>query len=283
MSHASLRTQAIALVCLFLLTLGLIRESLKLADGKLHLWALDVGQGDAILLRTPRGKTVLVDGGPDLSVLQHLGQHLSFFRRRIDLLILTHPDKDHISGFPEIVRRYHVGHVMLTGVEHDSARYVELVDLLDQADIPLIVSDPKQDIDLGDGVILDILFPDAATMDPDMETNRSSIMLRVLYGNQAILLTGDGDAWTEAQVLATGADVQSDILKLGHHGSKTSTSTGFLLAVNPRLAIVSAGRGNSYGHPHREVIDRLEKRDIPVRSTMEEGTVELILDGTLQP
>lgn len=255
--------------------LGLLRESRRLADGKLHLYVLNIGQGDAILLRTPRGRHILIDGGPDLTVLEELGKHLSYFRRRIDLLVLTHPDKDHVAGLPEAVRRHHIDRVMLTGVERALPRYAELIDVLDERNNPLIVPNPQEDIDLGDGVLIDVLWPDAATMDPGMETNRSSIVLRILYGPHAVMLTGDADEWTETQILASGAPVRSTVLKLGHHGSRTSTATSFLLAVQPMLAIVSAGKDNAYGHPHPSILARLKSLGIPVRSTMEEGTIEL--------
>jgi competence protein ComEC len=238
---------------------------------------LDVDQGDAILLISPSGKQILIDGGRDLAPLSHLGRILPLTDRTIELLVLTHPDLDHVAAFPELLKRYRIGAVLLTGVAAKAPAYEVFLQRLKDQNIPLLFADPALDLDLGDGLVLDIVWPPPGLLGKTVpNTNDTSIVMRALYRDHEILLTGDVEEKGEAGILASGADISADILKVGHHGSKTSSTTGFLLEVNPRLAIVSAGRDNDYGHPHAVVMKRFESMGIPVRVTAEEGTVSLI-------
>ncbi|MDB4978906.1 MAG: metallo-beta-lactamase family protein [Candidatus Peribacteria bacterium] len=276
-SRSSLSGLLVSLILAALTGFGGYQISL-LPDGKLHAYFLDVGQGDSIFLVSPSGKQILVDGGPDLSTLEQMAKHMPFFDKSIDLVILTHPDKDHISAFPEVLKRYNVKQVMLTGVEHSIGQYDAFIDAISRQQIPVLLADPKKDIRIGDGLVLDIIWPNAATMDPHTVTNATSIVMRVLYKQHSILLTGDIEKVTENQILATGAYIHSDILKVAHHGSKTSSSTGFLLAVSPQLAVISVGKDNQFGHPSPSVITRYAAMHIPVRTTMDEGTIGIVLE-----
>ncbi|OGJ54674.1 hypothetical protein A3D11_00085 [Candidatus Peribacteria bacterium RIFCSPHIGHO2_02_FULL_49_16] len=261
-----------------LLTLSTLELS-KLPDGDLHLHLLDVGQGDSILLTTPSGKHILIDGGPNLSVLEHLGTYLPFFDRHIDLLILSHPNQDHLTAFPEITKRYSIGSILLTGAPFDLARYDALITQIRERNIPVIVADPKKDIAMGDGVLIDVLWPPQKLRETFLNNeNELSIIARILYKEHSILLTGDIEHGGEVAILQSGADSDSTILKVAHHGSKSSSSTGFLLAASPDLALISAGKNNPYGHPNKKVIERLEAMGIEVRSTIKDGTVSLILE-----
>lgn len=255
------------------------RELSLQPDGKLHVHFLDVGQGDAIFLVTPLGKQVLVDGGPDLSALEHLGEVMPFMDRRIDLVVLTHPDADHVTALPQVIERYQIDAVMLTGVEHGSGRYDAFLSMIKDHDVDVLLPDPQKDLNLGDGVILDIIWPDesvAGTHPKDQ--NALSITMRVLYNNHAIMLAGDIEKSAEAEILASGTDVRSEVLKAGHHGSRTSSSTGFLLAVAPDTIIISAGEDNSFGHPHPEVLERFAMINADVLNTAKEGTISLVFD-----
>ncbi|TSC60043.1 MAG: competence protein ComEC [Candidatus Peregrinibacteria bacterium Greene0416_62] len=247
--------------------LGLVTQELRiLPDGLLHAYILNVGQGDSILLVSPSGKQILIDGGPDLSALEGIGNHMSFFDRNIDLLVLTHPDLDHIAAFPEILRRYSVGAILLSGIETPQPQYQRLLSIATKQNIPVIIADPKKDIVLEDGLILDVLWPPHGTFGSQPKnTNNTSIVLRAIHGSSSILLTGDIEEPAERAILKTGADIQSTIFKVAHHGSKTSTSTGFLLVVDPKIAVVSLGKDNQFGHPHGDVLRRLEKAGIPIR------------------
>lgn len=265
------------LVLIGLLTLASL-ELTKLPDGNLHLHVLDVGQGDSILLTTPSGKHILVDGGPDLKTLEHLGHHLPFFGRRIDLLILSHPNQDHLSALPEVTKRYSVGAILLTGAPFDLTRYDALLAQVQKQNIPVVTADPDQDISMGDGVVIDVVWPPTKLPKDFLKNeNELSVVARVLYKNHKVLLTGDIEHGAEVSILQSGADVDSTILKVAHHGSKSSSSTGFLLATSPNLALISAGADNPYGHPHEEVVEKLERMGLKVRNTGEEGTVSITL------
>ena len=259
-----------------ILLLFLLREWSVAPDGRAHVFILDVGQGDAILLQSPSGKQVLIDGGPDTSVVRRLGEQMSFFDRTIDLLVLTHPDADHLTGLPEILRRYHIDRALLTGIEKDTVRYREFLSLLNRQQIPVTIADSRQDIDLGDGLILDIVWPtDSIFGTAPKAANNTSIVMRALHGSGSILLTGDIEKETEALILASGARIDTDILKVAHHGSRTSSMTGFVLATSPNLALISAGKDNPYGHPHPDVVTRYDFLRVPMRSTATEGTLEV--------
>lgn len=246
-------------------------------DGSLHTYVLDVGQGDSIFLISPSGKQILMDGGPDLSALEGIAGHMSFFDRTIDLLVLSHPDLDHIASFPEITERYRIGAILLSGIDTQQPQYQKLLTRIAEKNIPVIIADPKQDIVFEDGLTLDVVWPDHASRAQLKKVNDTSVVIRVLYKEGSMLLTGDIEEKAEDGILKTGADIRSNILKVAHHGSKTSTSTGFLLAVNPDLAVISVGGDNQFGHPHWGVMKRLEKVGIEVLRTDEMGEIHLVL------
>ena len=258
-------------VGLMAMVMVLVREIALLPDGKLHLHLLDVGQGDAALLVTPSGAQILIDGGPDLSTLSHLDALMPFLDRTIDLLVITHPDADHISALPDVLRRYDVAQVLMTGAEHSSGRYDALRAEIADSSIPVIHPDPAIDIVIG-SVVLDIVWPTPLYTG---SSNDQSIVLRVLYKEHSILLTGDIEEDAENAILASGANIESDILKVAHHGSRTSSSTGFLLAVDPDLGLISAGRDNRFGHPHEDVSSRFIHFSIPIKTTAREGVISM--------
>jgi competence protein ComEC len=269
---------------LFFLTALLIvawREHRVCPDGRVHAFILDVGQGDSIFIRGPSGQQVLIDGGPDNAALRAIAKRMSFFDRSLDLLVLTHPNTDHFASFPAILRRYEIGAVLLSGVAYDELPlYGEFLSLLDEKNTPVIPANPARDISLGGGLVFDVLWPlPAALVDPDEGGNDTSVVIKAIFGRDSMLLTGDIERAQEELILASGADIDAVVLKLAHHGSKTSTSTGFLLAVSPDLAVASAGKGNPFGHPHPEILRRLAHFGIPVKVTAEEGTVEVVMDG----
>ncbi len=264
---------SLAIMTFLISSILLCREISLLPDGTLHMHVLDVGQGDAIFFVTPSGKQILVDGGPDLSVLEHLGTFLPFFDRTIDLLVLTHADADHITAFPDIAERYHIEHILLNGSTQSSGRYDRLLAVLKESGTKVMLTDPTKDVDLGDGVTLDIVWPSLRNLSEFHSGNDLSVVLRVLYNGHSILLTGDIEERAEAAILRSGADVRADVLKVPHHGSKTSSSTRFLLAVDPEIAIISVGRNNRFGHPHPDVTDRYRAFGIRTKTTADVGVV----------
>ncbi|MDO8649444.1 MAG: MBL fold metallo-hydrolase [Candidatus Peregrinibacteria bacterium] len=261
-----------------------IHELVRVGDGKTHVYILDVDQGDSIFIVSPTGKQILVDGGPNLTALEHLGRLMPALDRSLDLVVLTHPDLDHLVAIPEVVERYRIGGIVLTGIAVSNPRYQRLLTEIEERHIPVLLADPRADIDLGDGVLLDTVWPEAGLLGRTVKApNDTSVVMRLFTGSQSILLTGDIEKDAEEDILRSGVDIRSTILKVAHHGSKTSSSTGFLLAVNPDRAVISVGRDNSFGHPHPSVLERYRHFGIPVETTVEEGTIEIEMNPAGSP
>lgn len=258
----------------------LVREILLSGDGTTWVHTLSVGQGDSILIVSPSGSQILIDGGPNLSLLEHLGKHLPFFDRHIELLIFTHPDADHIAALPSVLKRYSVGAVLLTGIKKDSGRYQAILSAITSQNIPVLFPENQKDIHFSDGLILDIVAPEHSLLNKEVaKANDTSIVLRLMYGKDTMLFTGDIEEIAEQKILESGADLRSTIIKVAHHGSRTSSSTGFLLAVQPEAAIISSGKNNQFGHPHLDVLERYRHFKIPTRDTAREGTISLRFTG----
>ena len=236
---------------------------------------LDVGQGDAILIEGPTGVNVLVDGGRDRSVLRELPKQLGFFDRSIDVVVATHPDADHISGLSDVLERYRVSYVIDPGITTDTSNFLRLESAIDAEHVERVLARSGQRLLLGGGAYADILYPDKDVSKGD--TNDGSIIMGVVYGTTEFLLTGDAPSFVEDRL--RGA-LRSDVLKAGHHGSRTSTSATFLASVQPEVVIISAGKDNTYGHPHQDVLDRIATAGARVLSTIEEGTIEFESNGT---
>lgn len=276
--------EALLLLVLILL-LGNGSVALLYAKGtsprELTVSFLDVGQGDAILIEGPTGIELLVDGGKDRSVLRELPRVMGPLDRSIDMVLATHPDADHIGGLPDVLARYRVSSVLMPARGTDSpqaARFADAIAKEPNASGRIVES--GQRIHLGGGAYADVLYPDenAATL---RETNDASVMLRVVYGETEFLLTGDAPAWAEDRVVKTYGDkLRSDVLKAGHHGSRTSTGDMLLAATDPTYVVVSAGKDNSYGHPHEEVVARVLRAGATVLSTIDSGTITFSTNGT---
>ncbi|MAZ56257.1 hypothetical protein CL653_00490 [bacterium] len=239
---------------------------------------LAVGQGDAIFITTPSGKQILIDGGRDSRLLSSLRGHLSFFDRSVDLLISTHPDLDHIGGLIEFLPRYKVSNIIYTEAMGNSKESDSYHDLVVQETSNIFLARKGQVVDMGDGVTITILSP---TYDPSLlDSNAGSIVVLLEYGNTGFMLTGDAPQAIENYLVDIFGDrLEADVLKLGHHGSKTSTSQIFLDTVSPIYAIVSAGKNNTYGHPHEEVVERIEDSGAAILSTIEGEDVSFLSDG----
>jgi len=220
---------------------------------------LDVGQGDALFIESPTGTQILVDGGPPRKILNQLSRVVSPFDRSIDAIIITNPDADHIAGFLDVLKIYKVDSVFESGTLTDSKTYQNLKDEINKNNIPSILARRGMKLNLGGGVFIDILFPDRYVS--SWSTNDGSIVARLTYGDTKIMLTGDASVKTEKIILEENSQEQlkSNILKVGHHGSRTSTSLEFLKVINPSYAFISDGKDNKYGHPHKEILDELNQ------------------------
>lgn len=250
----------------------------KQSSDVLTVYFLDVGQGDAIFINSPEHNRVLIDGGKNRKVLSELGQILPFSDRRIDVVIATHPDLDHIGGLPEVISQYEVGMFLESGVESKNSIDDELKKRVGEKNIPELLARRGMVVNLGDGVKLQILFPNQEVT--NWETNRASVVGKLVYGDKSFLLTGDSPIAIENVLLSLDREfLDVDVLKAGHHGSHTSTSFSFAEATSPEYVVISAGKDNTYGHPHKEVLDILKKVGAKIVSTAESGTIKFQTDG----
>lgn len=239
---------------------------------------LDVGQGDAIFVETLNKKQMLIDGGPDLSILERLGRIMPFYDRYIDVVLLTHPEQDHMNGLIEILKRYSVGEIVFTGVVRDTAQYQEFTNLIKNKKIPVDIVYQGEKINFDNEISLNILYPFENLENKKMsDSNNTSIVSKLVYKNFELLLTGDIEKSVENKLIKAKVDLSADIIKIAHHGSKTSTSEVFLNTVNAIMAIIEVGKDNRYGHPHQEVLNRL--KNLIVLQTGIEGNIQILTDG----
>jgi competence protein ComEC len=247
-------------------------------EDRLVVTVLDVGQGDALLIETPGGHRALVDGGPSGDALmRELGDELPFWERTIDLVALTHPHEDHLGGLVDALDRYEVRQVIAPPLTAETATYQAWRARIDAQGVPYHGARPGDVIDLGDGATLRVLGPGPQTAEED-QMNDASLVLMMEWQDVSFLLTGDIEESSEAALLQANANVSATVLKVPHHGSATSSSAAFLDAVQPSVALVSAGAGNRFGHPSPEVLDRLS--DAHILRTDLHGAITLSTDGT---
>lgn len=255
-------------------------------DFLLHLNFLNVGQGDSAFIQTPLGRQVLIDGGPSDKVLSLLGKNMPFYDRTIDLVIISHPHADHINGLIDVLKRYKVMLVVMADVAYDSSSFSTLKGLIDKKNIPIVIARANKRIYLDGVTVFDIFWPQNKEGEKSFSEgfgqagqtlNDTSIVGRVQYVKSKVLFVGDAGSVVENQILPK-YNLKSDILKVGHHGSKYSSSENFLHEVSPDYAIISVGK-NSYGHPTQEVLDRLTRFNIQIFRTDLSDTVKFQSDG----
>lgn len=242
---------------------------------------LDVGQGDAIYIEAPNGKQMLIDGGPDAKLLSSLSKVMPFADRSIDIVLVTHPDMDHIGGLPIFLDNYKVESIIENEVISDSNIFLSLEEKIQKKKINKISAKRGTRIvlDQNKNIYFDILFPDRDVK--NFETNDGSIVGKLTYGESSFMLTGDATTYTENLIGWNEKDsvLDSDVLKLGHHGSRTSSSILWLEKVSPEVVIISVDKNNKYGHPHKDIIDRLFDLHIPFLKTSEIGNIVFKSDG----
>jgi len=254
----------------------------SMPDDKLRVSFLDVGQGDAILIQKGN-QQVLVDGGPSPQAISlELGNQMPFWDRTIDLVVLTHPDSDHLAGLVEVLRRFQVKQVLYPDLESESSLYDEWLKLIEAKNIKHTTAQAGQQIDLGAGEVIKVLHPQIAHLTgTESDTDNNGVVLRLSMDDVSFLLTADIGQEAEFELIADRADLSSTVLKVAHHGSDTSTTPEFLAVVNPRIAVISAGADNKFGHPSSGVLERLKERIDPenIYRTDEHGTIEFITNG----
>ena len=237
----------------------------------------DVGQGDAILIETPQGHQMLIDGGPSKKVADKIGKALPFWDKSLDLVILTHPDADHITGLVSVLEQYDVKNVLWTGVKADTNIFGSWERALGNEEARVVLARAGQKLvwSKDPNAFMEILYPDDSGVTSAKATNDTSIISKLVFGNHSFLFTGDITKAVEQTLIDQGLDLRADVLKVPHHGSKYSSSEAFLAAVAPGTAVIQVGAKNSYGHPTQEVLSRLG--NIPVLRTDLESDIVIEL------
>ena len=237
----------------------------------------------AILIQTPSGQDILIDGGPDPQKINlELSERLPFWDRTIDPVVCTQPQADHVTGLVEVLQRYRVQRVLDPGVSYDSSIYQEWLRLIEDKGIEYDVAHAGQEIDLGSGVKMEVLNPPERLWEGTSDdVDNNGVVLRLSWGKVSFLFTADIGAEAEFELIGQRANLRSTALKIAHHGSDTSTSEQFLAAVDPEAAVISVGADNTFGHPSPEVLERLTDKlgEDNVYRTDQDGTIEFITDG----
>lgn len=241
----------------------------SLPDGKLHIIFCDVGQGDGAYIRFPDGRDMVVDGGPNDKILGCLGRSMPFWDRKLDIVLMTHPQKDHMQGLIAIFDRYDVGYFIRSDVSNSTEGYQKLLE--ESKNVPQKFVVAGENITIGD-VTLRVLGPQVT---PVNNINEASVVFWLRYGSFDVLFTGDATLQSPFDKLSLDP---VEVLKVPHHGSKTGMTSGFLDWLNPRLAVISVGN-NTYGHPSPEILQMLADRQVRVLRTDTEGDIEVVSDG----
>ena len=258
-------------IIIILLILSFLLFSLE-DDNSLKVNFLDIGQGDSILLSV-NDINILIDGGPDNILLHRLGEVLPWYERKIDYLVISHYHADHFVGFIELIDKYEIVEVLVTCHEPDDFLYHIFMNKLKEKNLKINIINKGDRYIISEGVYFDIILADCVHED----YNDNSIVLKFKYYNTDILFTGDLTSLQEVNIL--DQDLESEILKVGHDGSRWSSSKEFLEAIQPKVCIIQSGRDNSFGHPHKEAIERLENIGCEVYNNQFNGTITLISDG----
>ncbi len=241
---------------------------------------LDVGQGDAIYIRTSENQDILIDGGPDNRVLEELGAVMPFWDREIDLVVLSHPHADHVAGLVEVLKRYTVKNIYITGILHTAPDYLAFLEEIKNKKISVMTVDSLSTVDFGNDTKLEFIYPDKSFYGDNIENlNNSSIVARLIYKNRKFLFAGDAESLVERELLNKSREIESDVLKVSHHGSTTSSSEEFIKKVNPQLAIIEVGKDNKFNHPSLRTLSRFTRLNIPVLRTDLLGRITIVSDG----
>lgn len=251
--------------------------------GKLKVVFFDVGQGDSVLIRTPKGDDILIDGGPNSRVVQKLGEYLPFFDKDIELVVLTHPHADHLTGLIDVLKRYNVKKVLIPSTENPTAYFKEWERFLEIEGSVIELADDRDKFVLGD-VVFDVIHEDRKQEDnEDLAEflNDNSVVINLSYGENKFLFTGDISCDTEKEITDQLEDFNRDegvqVLKVPHHGSKFSSCEEFLEVIQPDFAVITVGT-NKYGLPSFRIIRRLERFAEKVFRTDEDGDVVFLCD-----
>lgn len=264
------------IVILFLVWTAVFAEAKKSQDQLLEITFFDVGQGDSIFIQTPGGRQILIDGGPDSTILRKLAEEMPFYDRDIDIVVATHPDADHIAGLVDVLENYDIGLVIDSGDFKETGVFQEYLDILRVKNYHYKKANAGDRIKIGEDIILEILNPEEELHE---KSNNNSVVIRLDYSDDSFLFTGDAERLVEYRLVRRGRDIDVDVMQVAHHGSKTSSSQLFLENVSPDLAVISVGENNRYRHPYPVVLENLEKYGIKVLRTDIQGDIKFLSDG----
>jgi competence protein ComEC len=248
-------------------------------DWLLHVNFFNIGQGDAFLITTYQGNQVLIDGGPGNKVLEELSEVMPFKDRVIEMMVLTHPHADHVEGLIPVLARYQVKKILLPNLEYDSDSYQEFLTAVENESAEVVYAKQGQRFYLDNATVLDILHPRVDEKHKPADVNDESIVARLIFGKTKMLFTGDAGIGIEKPLIGK-FNLDADLLKIGHHGSKHSTSQEFLEQVTPEYSVIQVGK-NNYGHPAKEVLEKLYRIKSKIFRTDQESDIEFVSDGIL--
>lgn len=245
---------------------------------------IDVGQGDAIFIKTPQQRKIIIDFA-NKQGLKDLAKKIPWWDKTIDLIIISHPHDDHIVGLIPIIKKYKIKNIIYNGVLDNSPFYLELLKIIKEKNIPLLVPQENQTIELEPNCKIKFLFPGDRYYQRGLDNlNNSSIVNQLICQNSIFLFMGDAETEVENELLEQGINLKSDVIKIGHHGSLSSSQEKFLKAVQAKIAIIMVGKNNKYGHPSLRILKRLEKLQTEIFRTDLNGSITIIDDGkTLKP
>ena len=255
------------------------------APESLEVNFFDVGHGDAIFIRTPNDQRILIDGGLGSQVIQKLGQRLPFFDRRIDTVILTHPHPDHITGLISVIKRYQIGKIFYTDVKTQEELFSIFKNEALAKNIPLVRVDKITNQALAGEVVLNFLYPDhdlSQEIIDENDINNTSIVFKLVYKESSFLFVGDAEEKEEEILENSGQDLHADVLKVGHHGSNTSSGQKFIDEVLPKIAAITCGENYNLSHPSLRVIRRLERVKAKIYRTDQAGDIKILTSGNGQ-
>lgn len=270
--------------CLLLIISLLWYLSLYLFDKNLHVYFLDVGQGDSEYVRKMNNFDMLIDGGPNNKVMSELGEVMPFWDHKIDYVMLSHPHADHVTGLIEVLKRYKIGQVIATDAVNSTSEYVEFLNLVKEKHIPYRLVRQGDELMLDFDVKLDILWPNESFYDREVNNlNNTSIVAKLTYNNFSTLFTGDSEEEVQKDLVSnqlTNQQInQLTVLKVAHHGSANGSYEPFIKLINPKAVIISSGEGNQFGHPAKSTLEKYQKLNTQILRTDQNGRIEIISDG----
>ena len=249
----------------------------QVSNHNLQFHFIDVGQGDSSLIITPKGKTILIDAGDEA----HAKKVLSYVREqgieKLDLVIATHPDADHIGGIDKVIKNFDIGVFAMPDVSAKTNQYKQIQRELKAKKMKATRLYQGDEVQIDDDIDFEILSPVKGKKYDD--TNEYSIVAKIVYKDTSFILMGDATMENEVDIINNVPDIDIDVLKLGHHGSSTSSSDYFITKTSPKIAIISCGKNNKYGHPHQEVMRVLKKHGVTPYRTDEMGDIVITSDG----